>query len=215
MRRLIFVSSLFLALMASAMMVMGLVSAQAVADQTGGLVATSQPQAQKDDAGKVAIVQAPPVVVEPKATVAFGDYAGAFLEWFAAALGPVLAGLLANWLLALAKKAGIETTDAQRAKLQEIIENGISLGAHRTQADLSGKLNYDVKNQIVANAVTYAQAHGADTLKSLGLDPTSPAAIEAIQARATKVLADKDATATAVAAGVAPATPPVAATVPA
>ena len=82
----------------------------------------------------------------------------------------------------------------------------MALGAHDAQASLSGKLTFETKSQIMASAVQYAKDHGADTLKALGVDPTSPEAEEAIRARAAKMLADLDAKATAVIAGV-PTTP--------
>lgn len=146
-------------------------------------------------------------VQQPKETVAFGDYAGSLLNWLAVVLLPVFAPIALDWYVKLRARLGLQTTDAQRAKFQQTVENGVALGAHDAQVSLSGKLNFDVKNKIMADAVAYAKAHGADTLKALGVDPTSPEAEEAIRARAAKMFADLDQQATAVQAGV-PATPP-------
>lgn len=173
----------------------------------GGPVAIGQAQAQKDDGGKVAIVMAPPVATAPKETVAFGDYAGAVIEWMVPVLLPVFAAFAVDLYVKVRARLGLKTSDEQREKFQQIVENGVALGAHNARADLSGKLTFDVKNAIMASAVAYAKAHGSDTLKAIGVDPTSPEAVEAIQARAAKMLADLDSAATAVAAGV-PATPP-------
>jgi hypothetical protein len=143
----------------------------------------------------------------PKETVAFGDYAGAIIEWMVPILMPLIAAALVDLYVKLRARLGLTTSDAQRAKFQEIVENGVALGAHDAQANLSGKLTYEVKNQVMASAVAYAKEHGSDTLKAIGVDPTSPAAEEAIRARAAKMLANLDAAATAVASGV-PASPP-------
>jgi hypothetical protein len=144
------------------------------------------------------IMTDPPMPVQifspTKETVAFGDYAGAILQWMLPIFLPIIAGLAVDLYVKLRTKLGLSTTDSQRDKFQEIVENGVALGAHDVQANLSGKLTYDVKNQVMASAVTYA--------KVLGVDPTSPEAEEAIRARVAKMLANLDASATAVAAGV-------------
>jgi hypothetical protein len=146
-------------------------------------------------------------VVPEKVSVAFGDYAGSIVMWMLPILLSIFAAFATDLYVKLRARLGIQTSDAQRAKFQEIVENGVALGAHNAQASLSGKLTFDVKNQIMASAVTYAKDHGADTLKAIGVDPTSPEAEEAIRARAAKMLADLDSAATAVIAGV-PATAP-------
>jgi hypothetical protein len=174
--------------------------------QQGGPVAVGQMQAQKDDAGKVSIIQAPPLV-EAKTSVAFGDYAGAIVMWMLPILLPVIAAFATDLYVKMRARLGLQTSDAQRAKFQEIVENGVALGAHDAKASLSGKLTFEVKDQIMASAVEYTKAHAAETLNGIGIDPNSPEAVEAIRARAAKMLADLDAAATAVAAGT-QATPP-------
>lgn len=148
-----------------------------------------------------------PVTEPAKTTVAFGDYAGAITMWMLPILLPLLAGFATDLYVKMRTRLGLQTSDAQRAQFQQIVENGVALGAHDAKASLSGKLTFEVKNQIMASAVDYAKNHGVDTLKAIGVDPSSPEAEQAIRARAAKMLADLDAAATAVMAGV-PATPP-------
>ena len=124
-------------------------------------------------------------------TISVGTLAGQVLAWLSAVFIPVVGTFLTRWLIALAKKAGVEASQAMSDRLDQIIENGLHSGASTVQADLTGKLNVDVKNDVIRNAVQYAQAHGVETIKNLtGSDPTDPKVIEALQARATKVLAN-------------------------
>jgi hypothetical protein len=153
------------------------------------------------------VVVVPPPIAEAKTTVALGDYAGAITMWMLPILLPMLAAFATDLFVKLRTRLGLQTSDAQRTQFQQIVENGVALGAHEARASLSGKLTFDVKNQIMASAVDYAKNHGVDTLKAIGVDPESPEAEQAIRARAAKMLADLDAAATAVMAGV-PATPP-------
>jgi len=48
----------------------------------------------------------------------------------------------------------------------------------------------EVKNQTILDAVTYAQQHGGEIIKALGLDPQSGEAIQAINARIQTALND-------------------------
>ena len=130
------------------------------------------------------------VAPQQPVTVATGSLAGEALTWvmttFGGLIGTVLTALLYKWL----QKAGVDLTEAQRDKLQGIVVNGLNLGAAKASAELQGQGQIEIKNAAVASAVTYAQQHGADTLKALGLDPTSPAAVEAIKARIETAIAD-------------------------
>jgi hypothetical protein len=136
---------------------------------------------------------APTVTVSmPKQTVAFGDYAGAILQWMLPILLPLITVMAGDLYVQLRTKLGLTTTDAQRDKFGEIVANGVALGAHDARASLAGKMTFEVKDQIMATAVGYAKAHAADTIKVLGLDPTSPEAEEAIRARVAKFLADAE-----------------------
>lgn len=127
------------------------------------------------------------------ATVSGGTIIGEIIMWVALIIGAPLAGLVATFVVKLMQKFGIEVSDADRARLKEMIENGIALAAQRAEKSLDGKLPVEVKNQIAVRALEYVQAHGIDTLKRLGYDPTDPKAIEAIQARIAKFIAEKEA----------------------
>lgn len=127
---------------------------------------------------------APPVIVST------GTIGGQVLTWAAAAFGSLAASVFTAWGVRFFKLAGIQMTDAMRDRLQEIIVNGLNAAAKQASTDLAGKGQVEVKNAVVAQAVAYTQAHGADTIKALGLDPQSGAAVEAIKARIETAVAD-------------------------
>jgi hypothetical protein len=163
------------------------------AQTTGGPVAIGQAMAQKDETGKVAIIQAPPVTVTPAPAADFsiGTWIADLLGSLVAIFGSVIATFLTKWVMAVARKAGIEASQAMSDKLDQIINNGLHNGAANLQHDLNGKLNVQVKNEVIAQAVTYAQSHGADTIKDVsGLDTNDPKVVEALQARAAKLLSN-------------------------
>jgi hypothetical protein len=133
----------------------------------------------------------PPVVlVAPaqSATIDTGSAIGQLLEGLIAAFGSVLAALLSAWIYKLFQKAGVELNQAQRDKLQEIAENALHISAHEVTTAIAGR--GQIKNKILGDAVRYVQMHGADTIKALGLDPTSPVAIDAIKARMLAAIND-------------------------
>jgi hypothetical protein len=88
------------------------------------------------------------------------------------------------------KNAGIQGTELLSDKLDRILLNGINSGAAVVTTNMAGKGQIEIKNAVVAEAVAYTQAHGADTIKQLGLDPNSGAAVEAIKARIETAIAD-------------------------
>lgn len=139
------------------------------------------------DGGPVTVVQAAP----SSATVDTGTYAGQALVWVVTVFGGVIGTALTGLIVNLMKKAGVDATEAMRAKLQDTIVNGLNLGAAKAAKDLQGQGQVVIKDAAVAQAVTYVQAHGADTLKKLGLDPTSPEAVEAIKARIETAISDE------------------------
>jgi hypothetical protein len=128
--------------------------------------------------------------VSSETTISVGSLAGEVLQWLAAAFGVPIGGLLTAWLYRLFKLAGVQVSDGLRSKLQEIIVNGLNAGAKVEAANMQGKDQIAIKNAVVQQAVVYAQAHGADTIKALGLDPQSGAAVEAIKARIETAIAD-------------------------
>jgi len=128
--------------------------------------------------------------VSSKTTIDVGTYAGQALMWIAAVFSPIIGTVLTKWLLQLAANAGVQGTELLRSKLQDMIVNGLNAGAQAAADKLKDKDQIEVKNAVVAWTVQYVQAHGADTLKQLGLDPTSPQAIEAIRARIETAIND-------------------------
>ena len=165
----------------------------ALAEAPSGPVAIGQAQLQKGDFGSVGLVQAPPVVVappaEPATSVSLGSWIADLLGSLVAVFGSVIATFLTKWVMAVAKTAGVNATQAMSDRLNDIIARGLHDGALRLGQDITGKLNVQVKSQIVAQAVAYAQAHGADTVKNLvGVDIHDPMVIQALQARAATVL---------------------------
>jgi hypothetical protein len=165
----------------------------ALAEAPSGPVAIGQAQLQKGDFGSVGLVQAAPVVVappvEPATSVSLGSWIADLLGSLVAVFGSVIATFLTKWVMAVAKTAGVNATQAMSDRLNDIIARGLHDGALRLGQDITGRLNVQVKSQIVAQAVAYAQAHGADTVKNLvGVDIHDPMVIQALQARAATVL---------------------------
>ena len=128
--------------------------------------------------------------VSSETTISVGTLAGQVLTWAATAFGSVLATVFAAWGVRLFKLAGVQISDAARDRLQQIILNGLNAGAKEAQERLADKDPVTIKNATVASAIAYTQAHGADSIKALGLDPTSGAAVEAIKARIETAVAD-------------------------
>lgn len=123
-------------------------------------------------------------------TVNTGDVASSALAWVATVatgvVGTAVTTLLVRWFTHL----GVQVTDEMRARLQDIVVNGLNLAAKELEQSLIGKGQVEVKNAVAARTVRYVQEHGADTLKALGLDPMSPAATEAIRARIETAITD-------------------------
>ena len=128
--------------------------------------------------------------VASSTTISVGTLASQVLQWIMVAFGPVIGSIVVWILVRVLKKLGIDATDALRARLQDIVTNGLNAGAKSATEQLQGKGQIEIKNAIVAQAVAYTQAHGAETIKELGLDPQSGAAVEAIKARIETAIAD-------------------------
>ncbi len=128
--------------------------------------------------------------VSSTTTISVGSIASDFLGWIVVAFsGPI--GGLAVWIMVrVLKNLGITATDAMRARLQEIVVNALNVSAPVIQDRLKGQGQIEVKSAIVKDAIVYVQAHGADTIKALGLDPKSGEAVQAITARIETAIAD-------------------------
>jgi hypothetical protein len=130
------------------------------------------------------------LAVAPNPVIDTGSIAGQALTWVVTVGGGAIATMLTGLIYKLLQKAGVQMNDALRARLQEMVLNGLNAGAKAASEQLAGKGQVVIKQAALANAVTYVQAHGADTIKKLGLDPTSPEAVEAIKARIETAIAD-------------------------
>jgi hypothetical protein len=133
-----------------------------------------------------AVVAAPGTAVVIDTGRIANDFIQYIVGFFATTIGIVLTGYIGR----LMQKAGIETTDARKAQLQALIVNGLNAGAAAAKEKLPGAGMIEIKNDAAAFAVRYAQDHGKDVIKALGLDPYSKAAIETIQARIETALVD-------------------------
>lgn len=138
-----------------------------------------------------ALAQAVGVAPAPApAIIETGTLAGQVLTWVITVAGTALSIVLTGLLVRLFQRMGVQITDAARARLQEIILNGLTVGAKEAATQLEGRGKIAIKQAAVASTVRYVQAHGGDTIRQLGLDPTSPAAIETIKARIERAIAD-------------------------
>lgn len=150
------------------------------------------------------------VTVNPGGTVTidFGHAGNQILTWLVGAFGAPISIALSYWMVKLAKKAGVEATEAMRARWQAIILNGLNLGAAEAAKKLegTGAGTIEIKNEAAVIAVKYVQEHGAETAKNLGLDVASEKAIETIKANIETMVADPK---IATAPSISPEKPPV------
>lgn len=154
--------------------------------------ATFNERFQAAQASPLAIGASPVQTVTPVTIVKGGDLAAQVLEWLQVAFGSTAGGAFLWVVVRGLKYLGIQITEAQKSQLQAIIVNGLNAAAARAEANLRANPNLDIpiKSQIVADAVSYTQDHGAETIKALGLDPKSGEAIDAIKARIETALND-------------------------
>jgi hypothetical protein len=145
--------------------------------------------------------------VSSDTTISVGTLAGELLEYLTAAFGSVLASVATYWLVQLAKKAGVEVTQQMSDQLDRTLLNGANDAATKISEATRGQGVVAVKNAIVAGAVAYAQAHRAETIQALGLDPQSGAAVAALKARLATLANDPSVPTPAV---LTPAAPPAA-----
>ena len=128
--------------------------------------------------------------VTSETTISVGTIAGQVFLWVMTAFGGVIGTALTTLIVKLIQRAGIQATDALRARLQGIVVNGLNLAAQEAATQLKGKLPINVNAEIKARATEYVMAHGADTIKALGIDPHSAKATEAVHAHIETAIAD-------------------------
>lgn len=130
------------------------------------------------------------VPVAVPVTVSAGTWAGDVLTWLAAAFAVPVGAVLTAALWKLFQLLGVQVTDQMKSQLQSVIVNGLNQGAANISGKLRGAGQVEIKNAIVADAVQYTQEYAAETIKALGLDPQSGAAVDAIKARIETALND-------------------------
>lgn len=128
--------------------------------------------------------------VASETTISVGTLAGQLLNWVILAFSAPIGSLAVLILVRVFNFFGGKLTDAGRARLKEMVVNAMNVAAPEIEQRLAGQGKVAIKNAIVASAVAYVQDHGADTIKKLGLDPQSGAAVEAIRARIETAIAD-------------------------
>lgn len=177
----------------------------AVALLCGIAVAPAAALSRYADNSPIVIAQATPAPVAPAATqntitttapvtsettISVGTIASQALQWVVAVFGAVLGTAATALLMRMFKAAGLTIGDAARVRLQEMVVNGLNVSAKAAETSLVGKGTIAIKSAIVSDAVHYVQAHGAETLKQLGVDPNSNLAVDAIKARIETAIAD-------------------------
>lgn len=128
--------------------------------------------------------------VSSDTTISVGTLAGQVLTWIAAAFSVPIGGLIVFWLQRLFVLTGVQVTGAMREQLQKVVVNGLNAAAANNAERLKGQGQIAIKSAIVADAVKYTQDHAGETIKALGLDPQSGAAVEAIKARIETAIVD-------------------------
>lgn len=121
---------------------------------------------------------------EPTTSVSLGTWIGDLLGVLASIFITAIGSFAVQWFRYFAKKAGVDLSQATSDRLDQIITNGLHYGASEAQHELAGKMNVEVKNRIIADAVSYAQANGPKLIASMA----NPATVQELQARAAKVL---------------------------
>lgn len=122
--------------------------------------------------------------------ISLGTLAGQVLTWITSLFVASVGTLLSAWIARAFRNAGVDFTDSMRSRLQEMVVHGLNLGAATASADLAGRGQIAIKNQAISTAVRYVQEHGAQELKSMGIDPMSNIAVSAIQARIQTAITD-------------------------
>lgn len=115
----------------------------------------------------------------PVPSLSLGSLIGPLLEAALTAAGTALAGLIAVMLQRQLVRIGVQMTDADRARLETMIANGVVWAAHRAGASLEGAWTADVRDRVLADTAAYVTANGHDTLRRLRA-PTDPAALQQI-----------------------------------
>lgn len=154
-----------------------------VADSPVAVPAAPAPAAQQNT-----ITTSGPVTSDT--TISLGTLAGEVLKWVISAFGTVIGTVATYAIVQFARKMGVQVTQQMSDQLNQTLVNGLNDAAQKISAGVAGKAPLQIKNEIINGAVQYAQEHRAETIKALGLDPQSGAAVAALRARIATLAAD-------------------------
>ena len=143
-------------------------------------------------AAQVASVPAAPGIspIGAPVLVDVGTLGSEVLKWVLSATIPVIGVAVTGWISRAFQQAGVNMSDAARARLQEMVVNGLNAGAAVAVQHVSETSPVAIKNAAAGHALQYVLAHGADTLKALGLNPDDEKTKQAIQARIETAIID-------------------------
>ncbi len=139
----------------------------------------------------LALIFAPPAFAAAavSTTVDLNPLLRAIIDSILPMAATIVAGALTLLFAKAAQAVGYNLDDARRARLQEIIENGVAYAASAVKGMTPNLSPIDVRSVIVAEAARYVAEHGAATIRKLGGDPANQEAIaEIVVARAAKAI---------------------------
>lgn len=126
-------------------------------------------------------------------TIDLGGLLGQLILTIVTLFGAPIAWYLVKLVARLAHQAGFDLDEARRARLQEMVENGLREAATRTGTALGGKLEIGTRQMLVTEAAAYLAKHGAETLAKLNGDPESMGQMEElVRAWGGKLLGAQD-----------------------
>lgn len=135
-----------------------------------------------------------PVVVattdKPDYTVSGGSIIVSVIDWLHLAFKGLIVLVVVAGITKGLSLMGVQTNQQMNDRLVEMATNGVNEAASRAKANLDGKFPIEVKNKIVQEAIEYTKAHGADTIKALGLDPEKGEVSAALRAKIETIIVD-------------------------
>lgn len=106
-------------------------------------------------------------------------------------IGAIAISVFGSWALNnLARRLGIEISSAQRARFDQAISKAAQAGAVAAEdmARVRGWDHPDVRNQMIAQGLSYAVSRFDATMKEVGLDPAKPENLMRIRGAIERVL---------------------------
>lgn len=151
----------------------------------GGIPATTTTTVQGTGVDMTPVTTTTPVAVVTEAPKGIASQA---IDWLFAAVGATIAAAVAGFAGKVVQGIGFQLSEQRRARLQDLVHNGLALAAKEAGKALDNRLGGQGLDAILSRVVSYVNVQGGDTLKKLGMKPNSPEATEAIVARALRAL---------------------------